>query len=87
MLTKQDIQILRTLIQEETRSLKDDITAIKSEVFSHGKQLNAHNTKLNRVIKDVSWISKSFDKEIVENRQRLEQIEKRLRAGFPPTRE
>ncbi len=101
MLAKKDILILRTLIREEIESLrtdmttvktditaiKSDIIAIKSEVVSHSKQLKLHNTRLNRVIKDVSWISKGFDQEIVENRQRIEKLEERCGVGFSSPRE
>lgn len=55
-------------------------TEVKNEITS---ALNPVNKKLNRAVKDISYMVKTFDKDIVNHRQRIETIEERLDIPHP----
>jgi septal ring factor EnvC (AmiA/AmiB activator) len=47
------------------------------------KQIKTSNRRLTRVAKDVSYIAKNFDMDIVNNRRRIQRIENQLDISPP----
>ena len=79
---REEIQIeaqkTRTLIMHlEARfnNLEDKFKDLKIEVQSHTKILKQIKRKLNKTAKTVDVIGRMFDKDILENRKRIDRIE------------
>lgn len=82
MLTKQDIELIGEVVdqtvEKRVEPLGKELVNLSKNLADFGKQLKVMNRKLNRVAKDVSWMSKEFDTEIVQTRRRVDRIEKHL---------
>jgi hypothetical protein len=65
MLTKNDLQQIRSIVREE---VKDEVE----------QQLKPVSKKLNRVAKDLSYIIGNYDERIVLTNRRVDKIEEHL---------
>ena len=65
MLTKNDLQQIRSIVREE---VKDEVE----------QQLKPVSKKLNRVAKDLSYVIGNYDERIVLTNRRVDKIEEHL---------
>jgi hypothetical protein len=90
MLTKNDLQAIKTLIKGEVNPLKDDMSGLrvdmdglKGDVGELKKDMKGIKSKLNRAAKDIKYMSGKFDEDIVFTRRRVVRIEKHLHLESP----
>jgi len=69
MLTKNDLNAIQTIVK----------TIVKKEVDEKiSKSIKPINSKLNKMQKDLDLVIRTFDKDIIETKHRVDRIEKHL---------
>lgn len=76
MLTKDDLSQIRGIVQEEAFPLRKDIKELRGDV----KVLKKDVTKIR---KDINTIVNFFDRDYLDLRQRVENIEQHLGITLP----
>ncbi len=75
MLTRIDIKIIKELLAEELKPLKQDVQELKSDM----KAVKRDTTKIR---KDLEMVTGEFDKEQVSLKKRVDRIENHI--GLTP---
>lgn len=87
MLTRNDLTQIKEIVQDETRKivkeeLKMEIDPLKKDVKELKGDVKTLRTDVAKVRKGMDTIVSSFDREYLELRERVENIEKHLGINF-----
>lgn len=83
MLTKDDLSQIKGIVQTETRKIvKEEVDPLKKDVKELKGDVKTLRTDVAKIRKGMDTIVGSFDREYLELRERVENIERHLGINF-----